>query len=133
MLLQKGITGFFDRNSLPENDYLLFQQYCYAMRNFRLMRITRPDYASYFLAEFSSFFLLLNRYYPVAGCIEKLCPEKQFLDIKGIVLPDNYLVPAVYLNAVFDGRSHQLAEAELKQIRYWQPVSVGNIIFNEWD
>ena len=43
------------------------------------------------------------------------------------------MVGAEILNAAFTSSEHNLSEVELKQIKYWNPTSIGNIIFNEWD
>ena len=143
MLLKRGITGFFnvDAGSLEENDYTAFQQICYSIihiNNWHLINVCNPDHTNYFYAQFISnkqnLYVLLNKYYPIAAFTNELTMnEKTFIDVPENLYMNYDIVGAEILNSPFTDSQHNLSKAELEQIRYWNPISVGNIIFNEWD
>ena len=133
MILPAGITGFFHNSVMPELDFKKFQQYCYSVRAFPVLEISNQKQNNYFCAKFPDFYLLLNRYYPFAGVVKVLSAEKIFITISFPEFFEYEFLPAELLNHPFHFRNHQLSETELQQILYWNPVSVGNIIFNEWD
>ena len=139
MLLERGITGFFNCEPLEENDYTAFKRACYAVRDYWDLRdIGRPDCANYFYAQFTAdgqnLYLLLNRYYPVIGFTHALdLYEKTFIDVPENPVMNYDIVPAEILNAPFKNIKHNLSKGELKEIQYWNPISIGNILFNEWD
>lgn len=145
ILLKKGITGFYDSKNLCFNrtDYKEFRKICYSLQNTINLKITdtvNPDCSSYFYAEFTDgenrIYFLMNKYYPVAGFTEEIFHgDKIFIDIDSDIsyMTEYEIIPAVTLNSVFKETENDLAVCELEQIKYWKPVSVGNIIFNEWD
>ncbi|MBR0484859.1 MAG: hypothetical protein IJJ69_08815 [Oscillospiraceae bacterium] len=133
MILPVGVTGFFQKSIPPELDFKNFQQYCYSVREFPVLEISNQKQNNYFCAKFADFYLLLNKYYPFAGAVKVLSAEKIFINISFPEFFAYQFLPAEFLNSPFDFRNHQLSKAELQQILYWNPVSVGNIIFNEWD
>ncbi|MDE6093074.1 MAG: hypothetical protein K2G14_08265 [Ruminococcus sp.] len=143
VLLKKGITGFSAiRDFCPdENDYKKFRKICYSLQNVINMKIintVNPDCTSYFCAEFTDnenkIYFLLNKYYNVGGFTKNLIfGDKIFTDCSNIYLNECEIIPAVILNSDFRETNHDLSKCELEQINYWKPVSVGNIIFNEWD
>lgn len=59
MLLEKGITGFFDvrEHCLKESAFSEFKKYCYAFRvqGWDLADICNPDQSSYFMVALCSF------------------------------------------------------------------------------
>lgn len=144
MLLEKGITGFFDIDVCPlgENNYRAFKQACYSfcMNFWNLKNVCNPDNTNYFYAHLTfngqNLYILLNRYYPIIAFTNDLAMnQKTFVDIsEDINVFVNYdIIKADVLNSPFTYSEHNLSKAELKQISYWNPTSVGNIIFNEWD
>ncbi|MCM1508127.1 MAG: hypothetical protein NC177_13510 [Ruminococcus flavefaciens] len=141
MLLKKGITGFYSiGDSLPEiNDYKTFRKVCFNIQNIikqKLISTANPNNTSYFYAEFDNIYFLLNKYYAVAGFTKDISHgDKVFTDLcmSGIYLPEYEIIPAVTLNSSFNKTENNLSECELQQIKYYSPLSVGNIIFNEWD
>lgn len=144
MILKRGITGFFDVGDCPlaENDYSAFKQVCYSIRakNRELLDICRPNNTNYFYAQFTSdgqnFYVLLNKYYPVIAFTNELTfMNKAFVDFTEIssYFTGYDMVRAEVLNARFTNIEHDLSKAETEQIKYWEPISIGNIIFNEWD
>lgn len=145
ILLKRGITGFYGKGDscLNEKDFREFRKICYLLQtvtNFKIKSTVNTECASYFSAEFtdgkSKIYFLMNKYCNVGGFTDNLIfGNKIFTDIN----PDiNYLteceiVPAVILNSAFSETKHDLSQCELEQVKYYNPVSVGNIIFNEWD
>ena len=80
-------------------------------------------------------YLLQNKYYPIIAMTKELSLyEKVFIDIiDPFRIIDGEIISAEILNEAFDDTQYHLSNVELQQIRYWKPVSIGNIIFNEWD
>ena len=144
MLLNRGITGFFDVNShtLNENDFITFKKILYSIHinEWNLIEICNPNNTNYFYANFTynghNLYILLNKYYPIIAFTNELTlNEKLFIDIsESLIYFSNYdVVGAETLNSEFTNYEHNLSKIELEQIKYWNPISVGNIIFNEWD
>lgn len=141
MLLKKGITGFYSigDSQTKLNDYKAFRKICFNMQNIikqKIISTENPDNTSYFYAEFDDIYFLLNKYYAVAGFTEDISQgDKVFTDLRvnRIYLPEYEIIPAVTLNSAFNKTENNLSECELQQIKYYSPLSVGNIIFNEWD
>lgn len=105
-----------------------------------LNNVCDPDNTNYFYGHFTSnrqdLYILLNKYYPIAAFTNELTMNKKtFIDIsENLYILGNYdIVRAEILNAAFTYSEHNLSKAELHQIKYWNPTSIGNIIFNEWD
>lgn len=144
-----GITGFHfaTEPSPPEVNVNQFKQICYgvALRNKgRVIDIQKPRDANYYCAEMQlfdkTFFILLNCHYPYVAFastveygdisfIEPPTLEKEFSSIY-------YVLKSKELNAPFDEslvENSELNEAELDQISYWKPETIGEIIFNQWD
>ncbi|MBQ6041104.1 MAG: hypothetical protein IJL32_10065 [Oscillospiraceae bacterium] len=144
MILKRGITGFFDADIFAENDFTAFKQVCYCIQtntaHFHLLDVCRPDHANYYYAHFHTngqdFYMLLNKYYPLVAFTNELAfTNKVFINVSenAVYLMNYDTVNADILNAPFIDIEHDLSKAELAQIKYWNPASVGNIIFNEWD
>jgi len=140
MLLKKGITGFYNiKESAPKmNDYKNFRKICYSLQtavNRKIIDTLNYGYTSYFCAEFDGgIYFLANKYYPVAGFTREISvSEKIFVDIECNCFIEYEIVPALILNSDFSRTENNLSDFELKQVKYYSPVSVGNIIFNEWD
>lgn len=143
MILKRGITGFFDVQNEPlkELDLKAFKQVCYSARidSLSLKQVCSPKYTNYYYAHFGNgkkdLYVLLNKYYPIVAFTEDLTFEKRFVDIPdSSVMFWGYETPgAQFMNSAFVYKDHDLSETEVAQIKYWDPVSVGNIVFNEWD
>ncbi|MDE6851494.1 MAG: hypothetical protein K2J67_03265 [Lachnospiraceae bacterium] len=144
MFLGRGITGFFEHGNvfLEESAYSEFQQSCYGFRDkqWDMVCICNPDDTNYYYAIWKwkgqEIYLLKNKYYPVVAFTRGLrLNEKEFVNP-----PEPFPVPygsdlvnAEILNTPWDGSRHHLSDGEIQQIQYWKPISLGNIIFNEWD
>ena len=144
MFLIKGITGFYHvRRGKPQNvDMSFFKKACYIMDSagFSVITVYCPEIASYYEAQIAVgdelVSMLMNKYYPVIGfCKNGSDGKKIFIDLPGENLSEfGYKVTsAAELNAEFNNFDHDLDAAELEQIKYWKPQSVGEIVFNEWD
>lgn len=146
MLLQKGITGFSDyRNPLQTTEnFQLFKTICYtaaAAFNAEIIEISDNQYPqNYFsaniLSDEKNIYILLNRCYPIIGFTKEPHGNKHFIDYKKLSSMLSYqynVISCDILNSPFDSSSHSLDKYELQQIEYYQPTSIGNIIFNEWD
>lgn len=147
MILQRGITGFWNVNTEPPPflDEKAFHRTCHALarenggvvtevdtdtaaRNFYSAKLSRYD---------QSFFILQNIHYPYiasaqrgasGGFIWTSQPE-WFQLPEG---PMRFLSPNE-LNQDWHGLCGDLNPEELEQIRYWNPQTVGEIVFNTWD
>ena len=147
MILPRGVTGFWSVNAapLPLLDEKAFCQMCYSIalenggtvteldtdtypRNFYSAKLNRYD---------QSVFVLQNIHYPYAAFAQ--------WDISGRFVftgpPDWLRLPEetarflslAELNQDWSGLRGGLSKEELEQIRYWNPQTVGEIIFNTWD
>lgn len=131
MILQRGITGFWSVNTElpPFLDEKAFYRMCHALawknggvvtevdtdtaaRNFYSAKLSRYD---------QSFFILQNIHYPYAAFAQRD-------GFGGFVL----ISPPDWLQ-LSDDPVWVLSPEELEQIRYWNPQTVGEIIFNTWD
>lgn len=147
MILQRGITGFWSVNTEPPPflDEKAFHRTCHALarknggvvtevvtdtatRNFYSAKLSRYD---------QSVFVLQNVHYPYVafaqrdtsgGLIWISQPEWLQLPEDSVrVLSPNEL------NQDWRGLCGELSPEELEQIRYWNPQTVGEIVFNTWD
>ena len=61
--------------------------------------------------------------------------NKKFIDFNrmNVYFMGYEMINANILNSEFTGKEHNLSPVELEQIKYWEPGSIGNIIYNEWD
>jgi len=65
-----------------------------------------------------------------------------FLGFHFIDPPENLILPQMdrlilmekgLLNQPWENQKNTLDETELSQIRFWRPMTIGEIIFNFWD
>lgn len=147
MILQRGITGFWSVNTEPPPflDEKAFHRMCHALarenggvvtevdtdtaaRNFYSAKLGRYD---------QSVFILQNIHYPyivfaqrdASGRFVLIAPPEWLRLPEG---PMRFLSPSE-LNRDWRGLCGELSPKELEQIRYWNPQTVGEIIFNTWD
>lgn len=143
MLLSRGVTGFYDSKSpKPEEkgaDY--FRRACYIAdcSGFPIITICCPENYSYYtaqlIADYKPVYLLMNRFTGVFAYCTEIEGKKEFTDLLSEPLAGRgYNVAlSAELNYPFDKAKHELSKAELDQVKYWQPQTVGEVIFNEWD
>lgn len=99
-----------------------------AVRNFYFARLSRYD---------QSVFVLQNIHYPYIAFVQRdasggfiLAGQPEWLQLSEA--PVCFLSPAE-LNKDWRGLCGELSPEELEQIRYWNPQTVGEVIFNTWD
>ena len=147
MILPRGITGFGGVNTVPPPllGKKAFRQMCYsiawenggtvaemdmdtARKNFYSAKLSRYDQAV---------FLLQNIHYPYIA-FAQWDAASRFVLISPpdwLQLPDGpvRVLSSNELNQDWHGLCGELSPEELEQIRYWNPQTVGEIIFNTWD
>ncbi|MFS0726078.1 hypothetical protein [Paenibacillus sp. 1P07SE] len=148
--IKRGITGFADPGRrltpLHANSFLAFVHSTAPGRivlTWEDIDLTGKNYY-WFLVTFGeeewSFFL--NAYYPLAA-IRRESPKSRFgyfteaeLDVH---YPDRTQIDYTLLSRemleelLTPEAMSRLDAAELKQARYWQPRSVEDLVFNNWD
>ena len=147
MILPRGITGFWSVNEAPPPllGEKAFCQMCHALAGKNGGTVTEvdtdPAARSFFFAKLSrydqSVFLLQNIHYPYIAFAQRdassrfvlIAPPEWLQLLEG---PMRFLSPSE-LNQDWRGLCGELSPEELEQIRYWNPQTVGEIIFNTWD
>lgn len=147
MILQRGITGFWSVNTEPPPflDEKAFYRMCHALsrknggvvtevdtdtatRNFYSAKLSRYD---------QSIFILQNIHYPYIAFAQRDAASRFVL-----ISPPDWLqlsddpvrvLSPNELNQDWRSLCGELSPEELEQIRYWNPQTVGEIIFNTWD
>lgn len=147
MILPRGITGFWSANTapLPLLDEKAFCQMCYSIALENGGTVTELDTDTYpgnlYSAKLSrydqSIFLLQNIHDPYAAFAQQDASGRFVLtqQPEWLRLPEGtvrFLSPAE-LNRDWHGLCRDLSLEELEQIRYWNPQTVGEIIFNTWE
>jgi hypothetical protein len=152
MRLPRGVTGFgrVETGAMPP-DFAAFKAACHEVArrlkgtvvwadscdgrptpNFHRVALSLPG---------GPVEVICNARYPLAAVIRPLeegSTELTFIDVPGLteVLAANRLevVPAADLNKpVEDEHLAELDRAERQQARYWDPGTVGEVMFNCWD
>ena len=144
MILTKGITGFYDHKDEPVNevDADYFKKACYTMdaSGFPVITAYCPENTSYYqaqiIADDAPVYMLMNKFGAhIAFCTDISATHKKFIDIIDEPLSGygyKVLITA-QLDCPLEKQRHELSQSELKQIKYHQTDTVGDIIFNEWD
>lgn len=146
-VLLRGITGFWSADTEPPPflDETAFRQMCYALARENSGTITEVDtdttarnfYSAKLCRYDSSIFLLQNIHSPYAAFARQdaygaflLTRQPEWLR-----LPESPVcfLSLPQLNRHWHGLCGELSPEELEQIRYWQPNTVGEILFNHWD
>ncbi|MFD1448533.1 hypothetical protein [Oceanobacillus profundus] len=156
MILQKGITGKTQNsNDLPKPDGKDFKRLCYtliAQLGGSVKAFTQPQIdTNYFHVDLEVFnkrlHLLLNENYPYLT----VASEVDFFNITFIDVPilTKQFAPyyTILLKAELNERiqlrsgrkkgallnENELIQEELADLVYWQPETVGHVLFNHWD
>jgi hypothetical protein len=154
--LPNGITGFYHHQyEPPKMDGKQFRQLCFSLvhnNGGTVLDFKEPLTATNFFDievrhSKQQFHILLNAHYPFlafASVVE--FGQIQFIDIPELielfslfyrVLGTSELNERLLLNiGSKEGiiqNDNQLNSAELKQIAYWKPETIGELIFNFWD
>lgn len=157
MILPNGITGFYSANHQkpPTIDEKQFKQNCFSLiphLNGVIVGFKGPQMGTNFFDVEARVFnkhlhILLNAHYPFMAFANKVEYGKVvFFDEPELVtlfspfynvLDTKKLNEPVILKLGSKKNSVQnennLNDDELKQIAYWKPERIGNIIFNYWD
>lgn len=90
-----------------------------------------------FLLQEDRVFILLNAHHPFLGFAEAVEQHLTFHDIPNLAKrfsPYYTVLSKKELNQpIREEYLINLAKAELEQLSYWNPKTVGEIIFNFWD
>ena len=147
MILPRGITGFGSINTDPPLflDEKAFCRMCHALAQENGGAVTEVDtdtaIRNFYSAKVSrydqSVFLLQNIHYPYAAFAQR-DTSGGFIWIsqpEWLQLPEGsvrFLSPSE-LTRDWHDLCGELSPEDLEQIRYWDPQTVGEIIFNTWD
>jgi hypothetical protein len=157
MKLQYGISGFFDRREAitPSVNGNEFKKICHsitaALTHCKLIDYKEPLLGTNFYHASISILdtvmhILLNAQYPIMTFASLIEPFN-IIFIDSLELLNQFgiyyvVVSSDEMNDVLQymeskdgfviGNDNDLNKAELKQIRYWKPKTVGEIVFNFW-
>ena len=147
MILPRGITGFGSINTVPPLflDEKAFCRMCHALALENGGAVTEvdtdPAIRNFYSAKVSrygqSVFLLQNIHYPYAAFAQRdtsggfiWISQPEWLQLpEGLV---RFLSPSE-LTRDWHDLCGELSPEELEQIHYWNPQTVGEIVFNTWD
>ncbi|WP_100332242.1 hypothetical protein [Bacillus xiapuensis] len=155
MHLAYGITGFYEAGDqpLPRNAGKLFKKMCWeAARTIGadVLMFQKPGHRTNFFHVLldngrKRIHILLNAHYPlIAFAASVEFGHITFYDEPALSesFKGFYLCEAKELNQLLRIQSHpefallhhhDLNKAELSQIMYWKPNTVGEVVFNFWD
>ena len=157
MILRYGITGFYNAGGEkpPTTDEKPFIQNCFGLINGKYGKIAgckgQQDTANFFAVEVKTpvkhLHLLLNAHYPFLAFANKAEYGKiTFVDdpaLGKLFSPFYHVLDTKKLNERIILKpgskrnilqnANDLNEEELKQIAFWQPETIGEIIYNYWD
>lgn len=152
MKLPNGVTGFYhsEANKPPQVDGKQFKQLCFdfvSRNGGKVIDFNTPQNpANFYHAQVEidniQFYILLNEHYPYLAfasvvefgnikfidmhvLFEQFTPFYQVLDTVELNTPINQILGAK--------NKHALNSAELEQIAYWKPETIGQVIFHYWD
>lgn len=145
MKLPNGVTGFYnsEANKPPQVDGKLFKQLCFNIASSNggnVLEYNPPRYpANFYYAQVemlsTRFYILLNEHYPYlafASVIES--GNIEFIDIPVLFkqfIPFYHVLGTIELDLPIN--QCELNSAEWEQISYWNPSTIGQIIFNYWN
>ena len=147
MILPRGITGFWSANTapLPLLEEKAFRQMCHTLSRKNGGTVTEVDTdtaaRNFYSAKLSrydqSIFVLQNVHYPYVAFAQR-DTSGGFIWIsqpEWLRLPEGsvrFLSPSE-LTRDWHDLCGELSPEELEQIHYWNPQTVGEIVFNTWD
>ena len=147
MILPRGITGFGSINTVPPLflDEKAFCRMCHALARENGGAVTEVDtdtavrnFYSAKLSRYDQFvFVLQNIHYPYAAFAQRDASGRFVLTQRPewFQLPESPVQFLSFDELNQDWRSlcGELSPEELEQIHYWNPQTVGEIVFNTWD
>lgn len=156
MKLPNGITGFYENhNEPPMIDGKQFKQICFNLiKSYggTILEFKEPrEKTNFFDVEvnvFNKYFhILLNAHYPLLAFASfvnfgeiNFCDEPQlnkefspYYSVLGTMeLNEPISIKSESKNSSIQNEN-ELNSAELKQLAYWKPERIGDVIFNYWD
>lgn len=147
MKLLNGITGFYEKQNEPPNvDGNEFKRLCFSIINkndgtvinFQEPQITTNFFAMEVNVSNKHFQILLNAHYPLIAFASAVnFGEIKFIDdhqLKEEFSPFYRVLSTKDLDEpLLLKNEDELNCAEIKQIAYWKPLRIGEVIFNHWD
>jgi hypothetical protein len=156
MELCEGITGFrqFDDPPLPSTDLPSFRSHCWAAARTLGARVAHPFHESGGVAaNFATLVVelptgavavLLNLHFPVVAFARPsvaggVAGPVEFTDCEPLALALRRIGAYEVASRIELERPVRsddfrlLSPAEMRQIKYWKPNRVGDIVFNFWD
>jgi hypothetical protein len=155
LILDRGITGCWGLGGepSPETDFRAFRSHCFEVArqiNGRVLSVANLNSAGYYRNYFIGIMeirseivcVVLNAHYPIAAFADPI-PESEvhlrFRDSPELI--QAFGVFGLYQIALAQELEAQptpdalirLSPTEQKQVEYWNPQRIGDIIFNFWD
>lgn len=149
MKLPNGVTGFFHgkANKPPDIAGKQFKQLCFefaAHISGKVISFHLPHSTNFYFTKVQTpdnhLFILLNQHYPFLAFasdfefenitfIDKPSHFEIFSPFYQILDPSQLNIPLQQMVAENNG----LNSAEWKQVAYWHPKTIGEVIYNFWD
>lgn len=156
MKLPYGVTGFYETNHRqpPKMNGQSFKGLCFTLimhHGGRILDFHEPQVTNFFEVVVDVFHqrlhLLLNKHYPLFACASWVEYQNMiFMDEPRLseafrpyyqVLGTQELNEPLYIQErsgeVVVKNENELNRAELQQIAYWKPKSIGEVLFHFWD
>lgn len=152
MILRSGVTGFLPAPSTNESE---FKAVCYSLLDsdgvefVETQGFVKSFYECIIKVRSKRVHVLLNSQYPfVTFTSSRQADERNFpfiddIELSNIFSPYYKVLCFEQLNEpvkywqqgknIIIENENTLHQAELKQVAYWKPKTVGEIIFNYWD
>ncbi|MDN3019497.1 hypothetical protein PH210_25365 [Paenibacillus sp. BSR1-1] len=146
MKLPMGVTGFYEKlNEPPKIDEKQFKQFCFNIiinNGGKVLEFKAPQEETNFFDVKVNVFnkhlhILMNAHYPFLA----FASDVNFGEVNFINEPQlykqfssfYYVLGTKELNEPLLTEQNELNSAELKQLAYWKPERIGDVIFNHWD
>ena len=144
-MLPNGITGFRDLKDpyILEQKKRVFQRFCYSIAtryhceilSFNFDLTSKNFYSVEIKTEYGRLYFLENACYPWIAFAKRLDFTRiEFIESPFDIIDTNVnILTLPELEQSWHDIVGELSNIELEQIKYWQPNTVGDIIFNFWD
>lgn len=151
LILRSGITGFQPAPSVKENK---FKQICYSLFGSKVLDFIGGEpgksfYECIIKVKDKRINILLNSQYPFIAFtstrelnmdyfpfIDEPDIAKPFKQYYKILHPNQLNEPLRYIqkgDKIIVENENNLHQDELDQLAFWEPKTVGNVVFNYWD
>lgn len=145
MKLYKGITGFYEQqNETPEVDGRHFKYLCFSLIHANggsVLKFNEPQESNFFKVEVNAInkhiYILLNAHNPLLAFASIVQFDQiKFIDdslLYDLFRPYYQILNTEELNKPLSQFENELYSDKLKQVAFWKPNRIGDIIFNHWD